>query len=189
MNQRNPSRRPPKAISDSQHNMLTSMHRDVDARRLPPHITELYEKATGGEAVTQREVQRVIEGLGEHAKPNEQLPLLEKQLYWLEKLRGEEAAAAAEQLTRDQFPRLVLEALEATYGTRDFDEIFQQDITVVRRWALHLVGATSLLFGASQRERQTTHIQAADRPRDLQAPMRRLYADLCRAAGGDQPKM
>jgi hypothetical protein len=186
MNQRNPSRRPPRAISDSQHSMLTGMHRDVDARRLPPHITELYEKAVSGEAVTQRDVQRVIEGLKEHAKPNDQLPLLDKQVYWLEKLRGEEAAAAAEQLTRDQFPRLVIEALEATYGTRDFDELLQQDITVVRKWALHLVGATSLMFGSSQRERHTTLIQAAVQPRDLQAPMRRLYADLRRAAGDEQ---
>lgn len=183
MNQRNPSRRPPKPISDSQHGMLTGMHRDVDVRRLPPHIAELYEKAVGGEAVTQRDVQRVVDGLKEHAKPNDQLPLLAKQLYWLEKLQGEEAAEAAEQLTRDQFPRLVLEALEATYGTQDFDEILQQDITVVRRWALHLVGATSLIFGASQRERHTTLIQAAEQPRDMQAPMRRLYADLRRAAG------
>lgn len=183
MNQRNPSRRPPKQISDSQRSMLAGMHRDVDARRLPPHITELYEKAMSGEAVTQRDVQRVIEGLKEHAKPNDELPLLEKQLYWLEKLQGEEAAEEAEQLTRDQFPRLVVEALEATYGTRDFDELLRQDITVVRRWALHLVGATSLMFGSSQRERQTTLIQAAVQPRDLQAPMKRLYSDLCRAAG------
>lgn len=165
--------------------MLTDMHSDVDPRRFPPHIAALYDKAIGGEPVTQRDVQRIMEGLKEHSKPNDQLPLRGKQLYWLEKHRGEEAAEAAEKLTRDQFPRLVLEALEATYGTSDFDEILEQDIATVKKWALQLVGATSLIFGSSQRDRQTTLIRAAVQPRDMQAPMKRLYADLNRAARAD----
>ncbi len=185
MNNRNPRRRPPKAISDSQHSMLTEMHRDVDERRLPPQIVELYERAVGGEPVTQRDVQRIMEGLKEYAKPNDQLPLRAKQLYWVERAQGEAAATAAEALTRDQFPRLVLEALAATYGTSDFDEILELDLATVKRWALQLVGGTSLIFGSSQRERHTTLIQAAVQPRDLQAPMKRLYADLRRAAGAE----
>lgn len=182
MNSRNPRRPAPKPISDSQHGMLKDVHGDADLRRLPPQIAELYDRAVGGEPVTQRDVQRVLEGLKACAKPNDQLPLRPKQLYWIEKLRGEEAAEAAEQLTRDQFPRLVLEALEATYGTGDIDEIMALELPTVQRWALHLIGATSLLFGSSDRARQTTFIQAAARPRDLQAPMARLYADLQRAA-------
>jgi len=184
-NARNPRRRPPREISDSQRTMLTQMHGDVDLPRVPQEIIGFYERATNGEPVSQREVQRVIEAFREHAKPGDQLRLTDKQLWWVEKRSGEAAAEAAEQLTRDQFPGLALEALKETYGTDDFAEILQLPIETVKRWAIELVSATSLVFGSAQRERQLTLIQAAVAPRDLQAPMKRLYQDLVNAAQRD----
>ncbi|MCW3039288.1 MAG: hypothetical protein JWM31_1193 [Solirubrobacterales bacterium] len=182
MNSRNPRRRPPREISDSQRSMLTQMHRDVEPRLVPAEIMGFYERAVAGEPVTQREVQRIIDAFREHQKPADELPLYDKQLWWVEKLSGEAAAEAAEQLTRDQFPRLVLEGLEQTYGTRDFEEIMELPVATVKKWAAHLVGGTSLLFGSAQRERQLTLIQAAVQARDLQAPMKRLYQDVTNAA-------
>lgn len=183
----NPPRRPPREISDSQRKMLTQMHGDVDVRRVQPEILGFYERAVAGEPVTQREVQRIIDAFREHARPNDQLPLTEQQLWWVEKRSGEAAAEAAGALTRDQFPRLVLEALKETYGSDDLDEIMQLPLATVKQWATHLVTGTSLIFGTSQRERQTTLIQAAAEPRDIQAPMKRLYQDLVRAAERGAP--
>jgi hypothetical protein len=181
-NGRNPRRRPAREISDSQRAMLTQMHGDVDLRRVPQEIVGFYERATAGEPVSQREVQRVIEAFREYAKPSDQLALTDKQLWWVEKRSGEPAAEAAEQLTRDQFPRLVLEALKDTYGTDEFAEILELPVATVKQWAGHLVSGASLVFGSAQRERQLTLIQAAVTPRDLQAPMKRLYQDLVDAA-------
>lgn len=187
MNSRNPRRRPPRAISDSQRTMLTQMHADVDLRLVPQEILGFYDRAVAGEPVSQREIQRIIDAFREHAKPADQLPLTDKQLWWVEKRSGEAAAQAAEGLTRDHFPGLVLEALEDTYGTDDFDAIMELPVATVKQWATHLVGGASLVFGSSQRERQLTLIQAAVQPRDLQAPMKRLYQDVVRASrrGGD----
>lgn len=189
MNRGRPTGRPARVISDSQRNMLTEMHRDVDARRVPPQILEFYERAQRGEPVTQREVQRIVDAFREHARPNDQLPLREKQLWWIEKLSGEAAAETASTLTRDQFPRLILQGLKDTYGTDDLDEIMQLPLATVKRWATHLVSGSALVFGSAQRERHTTLIQAAVEPRDLQAPITRLYKDIAaaaaRAAGGD----
>jgi len=184
MNSRNPRRRPPREISDSQRTMLTQMHGDVDVRRVPQEILGFYERALAGEPVSQREVQRIIEAFREHSKPNDQLPLTDKQLWWVEQRSGEAAAEAAENLTRDHFPGLVLQALEDTYGTSDFTAIMQLPVATVKQWAAHLVGGASLVFGSAQRERQMTLIQAADEAHDLQAPMKRLYQDLVNAAGG-----
>jgi hypothetical protein len=133
-------------------------------------------------------VQRIIDAFREHAKPNDQLPLTDKQLWWVEKRSGEAAAEAAEKLTRDHFPGLVLQALQDTYGTGDFAEVMELPIETVKQWATHLVGGASLVFGAAQRERQLTLIKAAGEPHDLQAPMKRLYQDIVRAAqrGGDE---
>jgi len=182
MNSRNPRRRPPREISDSQRTMLGQMHGDVDLRRVPQEILGFYERAMGGEPVSQREVQRIVEAFREHAKPNDQLPLTDKQLWWVEKRCGEAAAEAAEGLTRDHFPGLVLQALKDTYGTDDLAAILELPIDTVKQWATHLVSGASLVFGAAQRERQMTLIQAAVEPHDLQAPMKRLYQDLVRAA-------
>jgi hypothetical protein len=182
MNSRNPRRRPPREISDGQRKLLTEMHGDVNPRQVPQEILGFYERAMAGEPVSQREMQRIVEAFREHAKPNDQLPLTDKQLWWVEKRSGESAAAAAEKLTRDHFPGLVLAALQDTYGTDDFDEILQLPVETVKQWATHLVGGASLVFGTAQRERQMTLIQAAVQPRDLQAPMKRLYQDLVRAA-------
>lgn len=178
----NQRRRAPREISDSQHTMLTQMHGDVDLARVPAEILGFYERAVGGQPVTQREVQRIIDAFKEHARPNSELPLTAKQLWWVEKRSGEAAAEAAEQLTRDQFPRLVLEALAETYGTADLDEIFERPVDEVKAWATHLVGGAALIFGASQRERQLTLIKASVAARDMQAPMKRLHQDLARAA-------
>lgn len=182
MNSRNPRRRPSRKISDSQHRMLTQMHDDVDLRHVPQEILGFYQRAMTGEPVSQREVQRIVDAFREHAKPNDQLPLTDKQLWWVEKRSGESAAKAAENLTRDHFPGLVLQALRDTYGTDDFAEIMQLPVVAVKRWATHLVSGASLVFGTAQRERQITLIQAAVEARDLQAPMKRLYQDLVRAA-------
>ncbi|WP_354697673.1 hypothetical protein DSM112329_03310 [Paraconexibacter sp. AEG42_29] len=182
MNSRNPKRRPPRPISDSQRSMLADMHRDVDVRRVPPQIDEIFQRAMAGDPVTQRETQRIIEALKENARPNDELLLHDKQLFWLEKLGGEDAATAAEGLTRDQFPRLVVAALKDTYGTDSFEEVLELPLPTVKKWAAHLVGGAGLVFGTSQRERQLTLIQAAVQPRDLQAPMKRLYNDLVQAA-------
>jgi hypothetical protein len=127
-------------------------------------------------------VQRIIDAFREHAKPNDQLPMTDKQLWWVEKQRGEASALAAEQLTRAQFPGLVLEALKDNYGTDDFAEILELPVATVKQWAAQLVSGASLVFGSAQRERQMTLIQAAVAPRDLQAPMKRLYQDLVNAA-------
>jgi hypothetical protein len=182
MNSRNPRRRPPREISDSQRTMLLQMHGDVDARQVPQEILGFYDRAMAGEAVSQREVQRIIDAFREHAKPNDQLPLTDKQLWWVEKRSGEAAAEAAEKLTRDHFPGLVLQALQDTYGTGDFAEVMELPIETVKQWATHLVGGASLVFGSAQRERQLTLIKAAGEPHDLQAPMKRLYQDLVRAS-------
>ncbi len=181
MNQRNP-RRPSRAISDSQRTMLVQMHGDVDLRRVPPEILGFYERAMAGDALTQREVQRIVEAFREHAKPSDQLPLTDKQLWWVEKRSGEAAAEAAEKLTRDHFPGLVLQALKDTYGSDDFAAIMELPLAEVKQWATHLVGGASLVFGSAQRDRQMTLIQAAGEARDLQAPMKRLYQDIVRAA-------
>lgn len=171
--------------------MLTQMHGDVDLRRVPQEILGFYERAMSGEAVSQREVQRIVEAFREHAKPNDQLPLTDKQLWWVEKRSGEAAAEAAEQLTRDHFPGLVLQALEDTYGTDDFAEIMELPIDTVKQWATHLVGGASLVFGTAQRERQLTLVKAAVEAHDLQAPMKRLYQDVVdaarRRADGESP--
>jgi hypothetical protein len=181
-NARNPRRRPPREISDSQRTMLTQMHADVDLARVPPEIVGFYERATSGEPVSQREVQRIIDAFREHARPNDQLPMTDKQLWWVEKQSGEAAALAAEQLTRAHFPGLVLAALKDKYGTDEFAEILELPVATVKQWAAQLVSGASLVFGSSQRERQLTLIQAAVAPRDLQAPMKRLYQDLVNAA-------
>jgi hypothetical protein len=182
VNSRNPRRRPAREITDSQRTMLTQMHGDVDVRRVPQEILGFYERAMAGEPVSQREVQRIVEGFREHAKPNDQLPLTDKQLWWVEKRSGEAAAQDAEQLTRDHFPGLVLQALKDTYGTDDFAEILELPVDTVKQWATHLVSGAGLVFGTSQRERQMTLIQAAVQARDIQAPMKRLYQDLVRAS-------
>jgi len=181
-NARNPRRRPPRAISDNQRAMLTQMHGDVDLDRVPQEIVGFYERAMTGEPVSQREVQRIIDAFREHAKPNDQLPMTDKQLWWVEKQSGEATAVAAEQLTRADFPRLVLQALKDNYGTDEFAEILQLPVATVKQWAAQLVSGASLVFGSAQRERQLTLIQAAVEPRDLQAPMKRLYQDLVDAA-------
>jgi hypothetical protein len=183
----NPQRRPPREISDSQRTMLIQMHSDVELRRVPAEILGFYERAVSGEPVTQREVQRIIDAFREHAKPGDQLPLTDKQLWWVERHSGEAAAEAAEALTRDQFPRLVLEALREIYGTDDVDEIFELPVATVKKWATHLVSGASLVFGSAQRERQTTLIQAAVQARDIQAPMKRLHQDLVRASQRGEP--
>lgn len=162
--------------------MLTQMHADVDVPRVPQEILGFYDRAMAGEPVTQREVQRIIEAFREHAKPGDQLPLTDKQLWWVEKRSGEAAAEAAEQLTRDHFPRLVLEALQETYGTGDVAAIMELPIDTVKQWATHLVGGASLVFGSAQRDRQLTLVKAAVQARDLEAPMKRLHQDLVRAA-------
>jgi hypothetical protein len=188
---RNPRRRPPRAISDSQRAMLTQMHGDVDLDRVPQEIVGFYERAMTGQPVSQREVQRIIEAFRENAKPNDQLPMTDKQLWWVEKQSGEASAVAAEQLTRAHFPGLVLQALKDNYGTDEFAEILQLPVATVKQWAAQLVSGASLVFGSAQRDRQLTLIQAAVQPRDLQAPMKRLYQDLVNAAqrhdatGGD----
>ncbi len=162
--------------------MLVQMDGDVDRSRVPAEIRGFYERAVAGEPVTQREVQRVIDAFREHAKPNDQLPLTPKQLWWVEKRCGEAAAEAAEQLTRDRFPGLVLQALQDTYGTADFAEVMELPVDTVKQWATHLVGGASLVFGAAQRDRQLTLIKAAAEARDIQAPMKRLHQDIVNAA-------
>jgi hypothetical protein len=185
MSPKAPNRRPARPISDGQRSMLTDMRRDVQLRQVPPQILEIYTRAEGGEPVTQREMQRIVEAFREHAKPNSELPLHDKQLWWVEKLSGEPAAEAAASLTRDQFPRLVLQGLKDTYGTDDLDEILQLPMPTVKKWSTHLVAGAALVFGSAQRERQTTLIQAAGEPHDLKAPMTRLYKDLVKAAQRD----
>lgn len=182
MNSRNPRMRPPKPISDSQRSMLVSMHADAEVSAVPAVIMGFYDRAVGGEPVTQREVQRIIDALRENARPDDQLPLTDKQLWWIEKRSGEEASEAAEQLTRNHFPRLVLEALAAEYGTAEVEEVLELPLEQVKAWSLHLVGGASLIFGASQRERQTTLIKAAATAHDLAAPMKRLHKDVTNAA-------
>jgi hypothetical protein len=182
MNSRNPRRRPPREISDSQRTMLTQMHGDIDPRRVPQEILGFYERAMAGEPVSQREVQRIVEAFREHARPNDQLALTDKQLWWVEKRSGESAAAAAEKLTRDHFPALVLQALDETYGTDDLAEALELPVATLKQWATDLVSGASLVFGTAQRDRQMTLIQAAVQARDLQAPMKRVYQDLVRAA-------
>jgi hypothetical protein len=182
MNSRNPRRRPPREITDSQRAMLIQMHGDVDPRRVPQEILGFYQRAVTGEPVSQREVQRIVDAFREYAKPNDQLPLTDKQLWWVEKRSGESAAKAAENLTRDHFPGLVLQTLKDTYGTDDFAQILQLPVVALKQWATHLVSGACLVFGTAQRERQLTLIQAAVQARDLQAPMKRLYQDLVRAA-------
>lgn len=182
VNSRNPRMRPPKPISDSQRSMLLNMHGDAELSGVPPVIMGFYDRAVGGEPVTQREVQRIIDALREHAKPDDQLPLTDKQLWWIEKRSGEAASEAAEQLTRNHFPRLVLEALAAEYGTAEVEDVLELPLEQVKAWSLHLVGGASLIFGASQRERQTTLIKAAATAHDLAAPMKRLHKDVTNAA-------
>ncbi len=182
MNSRNPRMRPPKPISDSQRSMLVNMHGDAELSGVPALIMGFYDRAVGGEPVTQREVQRTIDTLREHAKPDDQLPLTDKQLWWIEKRGGEAASEAAEQLTRNHFPRLVLEALAAEYGTAEVEEVLELPLEQVKSWSLHLVGGASLIFGGSQRERQTTLIKAAATAHDLAAPMKRLHKDVTNAA-------
>lgn len=182
MNSRNPRMRPPKPISDSQRSMLVSMHADAEVSAVPAVIMGFYDRAVGGEPVTQREVQRIIDALRENARPDDQLPLTDKQLWWIEKRSGEAASEAAEQLTRNHFPRLVLEALAAEYGTAEVEEVLELPLEQVKAWSLHLVGGASLIFGGSQRERQTTLIKAAATAHDLAAPMKRLHKDVTNAA-------
>lgn len=188
----NQRHRAPREISDSQRSMLTQMHGDADVSRVLPEIMGFYRAAVAGEPVTQRQVQRIVDAFKEHQRAASELPLTAKQLYWVEKRSGEAAAEAAEQLTRDQFPRLVLEALAQTYGTDDFDELLERPVDEFKAWANHLVGGTALIFGASQRERQLTLIKAAGTPDDIKAPMKRLHQDLVRAAkraaGEDGPE-
>ncbi|MTD43612.1 hypothetical protein GKE82_04660 [Conexibacter sp. W3-3-2] len=186
MNSRNPRMRP-RPVSDAQHGLLVSLHGDADVSGVQPLIMEFYERAVAGEPVTPREVQRIIDAFKEHRRPDTELPLTPKQLWWIEKRSGEEAAEAAEQLTRDHFPRLVLEALAAEYGTADVDEILELPLEQVKAWSLHLVGGASLLFGGSQRDRQTTLIKAAATAHDLAAPMKRLHKDVAGAAARNAP--
>jgi hypothetical protein len=182
VNSRNPRQRAPRAISDAQRSLLVSMHADADVSAVQPLILEFYERATSGGEVTQREVQRVIDAFKEHRRPDAELPLTDKQLWWIEKRSGEEASEAAEQLTRDHFPRLVLEALAAEYGTAEVEEVLELPLEKVKAWSLHLVGGASLIFGGAQRERQTTLIKAAATAHDLAAPMKRLHKDVTNAA-------
>lgn len=172
----------PRAVSDAQRDLLLSLHGDADVAAVQPLIMEFYERATNGDAVTPREVQRIIDAFKEHRRPDTELPLTAKQLWWVEKRSGEEAAEAAEELTRDHFPRLVLEALAAEYGTADVDEILELPLDRVKAWSLHLIGGASLIFGGAQRDRQTTLVKAAGTAHDLAAPMKRLHQDVTRAA-------